>query len=146
MDYSGSAFQMRALETVQGLTEKVDDRTNTRRVSHTFFGRPNTGVRTESQGVVGNQSCKVCSKPHGVWSEVHHRLLHRAETKLKLQGTETKGSGVLVSEHQQVKGQGNKRQLQQEENMSQLCRNDNKTTISSTEGSLKRKRNRKILH
>ena len=65
-------FQLRALETVQGLTAKVDVRSNTRGV--TFFGRPNTGfktnigVRTESQVAFGNQSCKLCGKHHGVWA------------------------------------------------------------------------------
>ena len=59
-------FQIKALETVQGLTGRVEARSNTRGMSHTFFGRSNSGGRAESQG--GNRSCKMCNKQHGVWT------------------------------------------------------------------------------
>lgn len=59
-------FQTKALETVQGLTGKVETRSNTRGMSHTFFGRSSSGGRIESQ--IGNRICKVCSKQHGVWA------------------------------------------------------------------------------
>ena len=35
-------------------------------VSHTFFGRSNSGGIAELQA--GNQNCKVCSKQYGVWT------------------------------------------------------------------------------
>ena len=56
-------FQTKALETVQGLTGRVDAK-NVRGVSHTFFGRPNSSGRADSQG--GNRSCKMCKKQHGI--------------------------------------------------------------------------------
>ena len=59
-------FQARALETVQGLTTRLESRTNLRGVSHTFFGRSNSSNKQESQ--VGNRTCRLCSKPHGVWA------------------------------------------------------------------------------
>ena len=57
-------FQTKALETVQGLTGRVETRSNPRGASHTFFGRSNSGSRTESQ--VGVRNCKLCNKQHGV--------------------------------------------------------------------------------
>ena len=59
-------FQARALETVQGLTTKVESRTNLKGASHTFFGRSNSSNKQESQ--VANRNCRFCSKPHGVWA------------------------------------------------------------------------------
>ena len=59
-------FQTKALETVQGLTGRVETRSNPRGASHTFFGRSNSGSRTESQ--VGARNCKLCNKQHGVWT------------------------------------------------------------------------------
>ena len=80
-------FQTKALETVQGLTGRVEARSNTRGMSHTFFGRSNPGGRAESQG--GNRSCKMCNKQHGVWTcsefkelEVPKRWEHAKKLKL----------------------------------------------------------------
>ena len=59
-------FQTKALETVQGLTGRVETWSNPRGASHTFFGRSNSGSRTDSQ--VGAWNCKLCNKQHGVWT------------------------------------------------------------------------------
>jgi len=57
-------FQARALETVQGLTTRVEGKANFRGTPHTFFGRSNFSGKLESQ--VGNRACRLCNKPHGV--------------------------------------------------------------------------------
>ena len=62
-------FQTKAVEAVQGLTGRVDTRSNNTRgsgVSHTFFGRSNSGGIAELQAE--NRNCKVCNKQHGVWA------------------------------------------------------------------------------
>ena len=61
-----SEFQIKALETVQGLTGRADSRSNIRGVSHTFLGKSTSGGRINSQ--VGNRTCKLCNKQHGVWA------------------------------------------------------------------------------
>ena len=62
-------FQTKAVEVVQGMTGRVETRSNNTRgsgLSHTFFGRSNLGGIAELQA--GNWSCKVCNKQHGVWA------------------------------------------------------------------------------
>ena len=53
-------FQTKAVEAVQGLTGRVETRSNNTRgseVSHTFFGRSNWGGIAELQA--GNRGCSV---------------------------------------------------------------------------------------
>ena len=59
-------FQIKALETVQGLTGELRVGVITDRgVSHTFFGKSTSGGRIILQG--GNPTCKLCNKQHGLW-------------------------------------------------------------------------------
>jgi len=59
-------FQARALETVQGLTTRVEGKAGFKGSSHTFFGWSNSSGKVESQ--VANRTCKLCNKQHGVWA------------------------------------------------------------------------------
>ena len=59
-------FQTRALETVQDLTTKVEGKVRLKGTSNAFFGRSSSSGKVESQ--VGNQTCRWCSKQHGVWA------------------------------------------------------------------------------
>ena len=57
------------MEAVQGLTGRVETRSNNTRgsgVSHTFFGKSNSGGIAELQA--GNWNCKMYNKQHGVWA------------------------------------------------------------------------------
>ena len=64
-------FQMRAIETVQGLSTgrhgKPETRSHGFREPHqTFFGRSN--AKLESGESQGQRSCRVCNKQHGTWT------------------------------------------------------------------------------
>ena len=64
-------FQMRAIETVQGLSTgrhgKPETRSHGFREPHqTFFGRSN--AKLESGESRGQRSCRVCNKQHGTWT------------------------------------------------------------------------------
>ena len=64
-------FQMRAIETVQGLSTgrhgKPETRSHGFREPHqTFFGRSN--AKLESDESRGQRSCRVCNKQHGTWT------------------------------------------------------------------------------
>ena len=61
-----SEFQIRALETIQGMNFERPENRFTRGNQRTFFGRsfPQSERAVESRA---RRICKICSKPHGVW-------------------------------------------------------------------------------
>jgi len=59
-------FQIKALETVQGLSGKWESKIEGKKWSHTYFGKSDLYSKTETYS--GNRSCKLCSKQHGIWA------------------------------------------------------------------------------
>ena len=59
-------FQIKALETVQGLPRKGEMKNEGKKLSHTFFGRSGSNNQVETYS--GDRSCKLCSKQHGLWA------------------------------------------------------------------------------
>ena len=62
-----SEFQIRALETVQGMSVEKPENRFTRGNQRTFFGRLNPQLERMIE-FRAKRSCKICSKPHGVWA------------------------------------------------------------------------------
>ena len=61
-----SEFQSRALETIQGLNLEKGENRAFRGTQCTFFGRANFKPPIVDSRV--KRTCKICSKPHGVWA------------------------------------------------------------------------------
>ena len=60
-----TGFQIRAVETIQGFTTRSETRGTSRDAPFTFFGRSNSGFKTEAQ--TKSRICKLCGKQHGIW-------------------------------------------------------------------------------
>ena len=60
-----SEFQIRALETIQGMNFEKPENRLTRGNQRTFFGRSHPQPERVESRV--RKMCKICSKPHGVW-------------------------------------------------------------------------------
>ena len=68
-----SEFQFRALETIQGLNMEKGVNQVFRGTQHTFFGRANSKLPIVDPRV--KRTCKICSKPHGVWAYGYFKRL-----------------------------------------------------------------------